>query len=74
MDPEAAAALRDVDDAGNELGDLFHECGELVNDDHERWRRFVGCHVEHVGEIFRSPFHHPHASVEFGAQRGECAQ
>ena len=46
MDTEAAAALGDVDDPGDEVGYLLDECCELVDDDHEGRRRLLGVAIE----------------------------
>ncbi len=74
MDAEAAAALGDVDDAGDELGHLLHQRGELVDDDHQRGRRLLGGDLEHLGEVLGPALHHPHPPVELGAQRCQGAQ
>ena len=74
MDAEAAAPLGDVDDAGHELGDLLHQGRELVDDDDQRRRCLVGRDLEHLGEVLRPALHHPHAPVQFGAQRRERPQ
>ena len=74
MDAEAAAALGDVDDPGDEVGHLLDEGGELVDDDDERWRCFVRVALDHLGEVFGFALHQSHPVVELGAQRGEGAQ
>ena len=74
VDPEAAAALGDVDDAGDEVGDLLDERGELVDDDDERRRRLVGVALEHLGEVLGLALHQPHPVVELGAQRRQRPQ
>ncbi len=60
MDTEAAAALGDVDDPGDEVGHLLDECGELVDDDHEGRRRLLGVALEHLR---RGPWPCPRAAA-----------
>ncbi len=52
MDPEAAPALGDVDDAVDELRDLALEGRELVDDDHERRGRDIGMAPLELDEVF----------------------
>ena len=74
VDAEAAAALGDVDHAGDELGHLLHQRGELVDDDHQRRRRLVGVLLEHLGEVLGLALHQPHAAVQLGPQRRQRPQ
>ena len=66
VDAEAAAALGDVDHAGDELGDLLHQGGELVDDDHQRRRRLVRCDL---AASRRGPWPGPPSPASGGSAR-----
>ena len=72
VDAEAAAALGDVDDAGDELGDLLGERGELVDDDHQRRWCQVRRVVTQLVQIAGASVEQAHPVIELGAQRDEC--
>ena len=71
MDAEAAAPLGDVDDAGDEVGDLLDERGELVDDDHQRGRGVVGELGQHLLEVLGPALHD--AMRRFSSARSEVS-
>ena len=70
MHAQAAAALRDVDQPVDELGQLAGECRELVDDDCERGRHRAG--VGRIRDVGQTEGSEPClAMADLGAQRGE---
>ena len=74
MHAEAATALRDVDDAVDELRHLVDERRELVDHDHERWRSRLGLACLELGQVLRAPLAVQRlAALELRVQRDERA-
>ena len=72
MQPEAAAAQGDVDDAVDELGDLLGQGGELVDDDEQARRRVRMALALHLHEVLGvGLLEQQLAVVQLGVQRDQ---